>query len=175
MDSAILSASAGLIGSLIGGMSTFAASWLTQRQVLRTQTLMQNAMQRQAIYSDFIIEASKRLTEAWSHKAEGPEVIAGLYSAVARMRLTASSEIIKRAEQVILGIIAAYADPNRMRARGAPTRRRRSAEATHIQVVSRATRDQADPPAGWAALRQFRFWGERSIMRPPRRRARAGF
>jgi hypothetical protein len=113
MDSAILSASAGLIGSLIGGMSTFAASWLTQRQVLRTQTLMQNAMQRQAIYSDFIIEASKRLTEAWSHKAEGPEVIAGLYSAVARMRLTASSEIIKRAEQVILGIIAAYADPNR--------------------------------------------------------------
>ena len=27
--------------------------------------------------------------------------------------------------------------------------------------------------AGWAALRQFRFWGERSIMRPPRRRASA--
>jgi hypothetical protein len=58
-------------------------------------------------------EASKRLTEAWNHQAEGPEVIAGLYSAVARMRLTSSSEIIKRAEQVIRLIIAAYADPNR--------------------------------------------------------------
>lgn len=113
MDSAILSASAGLIGSLIGGMSTFAASWLTQRQVLHTQTLVQNAMQRQALYSDFIIEASKRLTEAWNHQAEGPEVIAGLYSAVARMRLTSSSEIIKRSEEVVLSIIAAYADPNR--------------------------------------------------------------
>jgi len=113
MDSAILSASAGLIGSLIGGMSTFAASWLTQRQVLRTQTLMQDAMQRRALYSDFIIEASKRLTEAWSHQAEGPEVIAGLYSAVSRMRLTSSSEIIKRSEQVVLSIVAAYADPNR--------------------------------------------------------------
>jgi hypothetical protein len=93
--------------------STFAASWLTQRRVLRTQTLMQNAMQRQALYSDFIIEASKRLTEAWSHQAEGPEVIAGLYSAVSRMRLTSSSEIVKRSEQVVLRIIAAYANPNR--------------------------------------------------------------
>ena len=113
MDSAVLSASAGLIGSLIGGMSTFAASWLTQRRLLRTQTLVQDKMQRQALYSDFIIEASRRLTEAWSHQAEGPEVIAGLYSAVSRMRLTSSNEIIKRSEQVIRSIIAAYADPNR--------------------------------------------------------------
>jgi hypothetical protein len=113
MDTAILSASAGLIGSLIGGASTFAASWLTQRRILRTQTIMQHGMQRQALYSDFIVEASKRLTEAWNHQAEGPEVIAGLYSAVARMRLTSSSEIIKRAEQVIRSIVAAYADPNR--------------------------------------------------------------
>ena len=104
MDTAILSASAGLIGSLIGGASTFAASWLTQRRMLRTQTIMQHAMQRQALYSDFIVEASKRLTEAWNHQAEGPEVIAGL---------TSSSEIIKRAEQVIRHIIAACADPNR--------------------------------------------------------------
>ena len=113
MDTAILSASAALIGSLVGGVSTFAASWFTQRRMLRTQTIAQHAMQRQALYSDFIVEASKRLTEAWNHQAEGPEVIAGLYSAVARMRLTSSSEIIKRAEQVIRHIIAAYADPNR--------------------------------------------------------------
>jgi hypothetical protein len=33
--------------------------------MLRTQTIMQHAMQRQALYSDFIVEASKRLTEAW--------------------------------------------------------------------------------------------------------------
>jgi hypothetical protein len=71
MDTAILSASAGLIGSLIGGVSTFGASWLTQRRMLRTQAVMQHAMQRQTLYSDFIVEASKRLTEAWNHQAEG--------------------------------------------------------------------------------------------------------
>jgi hypothetical protein len=61
MDTAILSASAGLIGSLIGGVSTFAASWLTQGRMLRTQTIVQHAMQRQALYSDFIVEASHRV------------------------------------------------------------------------------------------------------------------
>ena len=113
MDTAILSTSAGLIGSLIGGVSTFAASWVTQHRVLRTQTRAQHAMQRQALYSDFIVEASKRFTEAWNHQAEGPEVIAGLYSAVGRMRLISSGRITKLAEEVIHSVISAYADPNR--------------------------------------------------------------
>jgi hypothetical protein len=113
MDNAILSASAGLIGSLIGGLSTFAASWLTQRRLLRNQIHMQHAMQRQALYSDFIVEASRRFTEAWSHQAEGPEVIAGLYSVVGRMRLISSNKVIGCAEEAIHRLIAAYSDPDR--------------------------------------------------------------
>ena len=44
-------------------------------------------MKREALYAEFIKEASKRRAEAWSHQAESPEVIAGLYSGVERMRL----------------------------------------------------------------------------------------
>ena len=113
MDTAILSASAALIGSLVGGVSTFAASWVTQRKMLRTQTRMRHARQRQKLYSEFIIEASRCLAEAWSHQAEGPEVISNLYSAVERMRLVSSSRVVKCAEEVMRGIIAAYAEPNR--------------------------------------------------------------
>ena len=113
MDTAILSASAGLIGSLIGGLSTFAASWVTQHKVLGTQTRMHHVRQRQKLYSEFIIEASRCLAEAWSHQAEGPEVISNLYSAVERMRLVSSSRVVKCAEQVMRGVIAAYAEPNR--------------------------------------------------------------
>jgi hypothetical protein len=40
MDSAILSATAALVGSLVGGVSTFAAYWLTQRVQIRAQVLM---------------------------------------------------------------------------------------------------------------------------------------
>ena len=113
MDTAILSASAGLIGSLIGGLSTFAASWVTQHKLLGTQTRMHHVGQRQKLYSEFIIEASRCLAEAWSHQAEGPEVISNLYSAVERMRLVSSSRVVKCAEEVMRGIIAAYAEPNR--------------------------------------------------------------
>jgi hypothetical protein len=113
MDTAILSASAGLIGSLIGGVSTFAASWITQGKLLGANMRMRHARQRQKLYSEFIIEATKCLAEAWNHQAEGPEIISNLYSAVERMRLISSRRVVKCAEQVMRGVIAAYAEPNR--------------------------------------------------------------
>jgi hypothetical protein len=113
MDTAIISASAGLIGSLIGGVSTFAASWVSQRKLLGIQTRIFHARQRQKLYSEFIIEATRRLAEAWNHQAEGPEVVSNLYSAVQRMRLVSSSRVVQCAEDVMRAVIAAYAEPNR--------------------------------------------------------------
>ena len=113
MDTAILSASAGLMGSLIGGVSTFAASWVTQGKLLGAHARMRHARQRQKLYSEFIIEATRCLTEAWNHQAEGPEVVSNLYSVVERMRLVSSTRVVKCAEQVMRGVIAAYAEPNR--------------------------------------------------------------
>jgi len=113
MDPAILSATSALTGSLIGGASMLAASWLSQRGQFRAQALVHEAVKRETLYAEFIIEASKRLTEAWARHAESPEVLAGLYSAVDRMRLTSSTEVIRVAEQVVLQVIEAYADANK--------------------------------------------------------------
>src|SRR5271166_3517461 len=107
MDPAILSAASALTGSLIGGVSMLAASWLSQRAQFRAQALVHEAVKRETLYAEFIIEASKRLTEAWSHQAESPEVVAGLYSAIERMRLTSSIEIIRVAELVVRQVIDA--------------------------------------------------------------------
>jgi hypothetical protein len=112
MDPAILPAAAGFIGSLVGGVSTFAASWLTQRGQLRLQTLVQEAVKREALYAEFIVEATKRVAEAWSHQAESPEALAALYSVHERMRLTSSDEVIDAAEEVIQQIAEAYAAPD---------------------------------------------------------------
>lgn len=75
--------------------------------------LIQEAVKRETLYAEFIIEASKRLTEAWGHQAEGPEVFAGLYSAIERMRLTSSGEVIRVAEQVVRFVVEAYAAPDK--------------------------------------------------------------
>ena len=69
MDTAILSAASALAGSLIGGVSTLIASWLTQRGQLRAQALIHEAVKRETLYSEFISEASKRRADAWSHHA----------------------------------------------------------------------------------------------------------
>ena len=113
MDPAILSATAALVGSLVGGVSTFAAYWLSQRMQLRAQGLMQRYAEREALYAEFIVEASKRFADAWSHHAEGPEVVVGLFSAIERMRLTSSDEVVVAAEQVMRTVSDAYAQPDK--------------------------------------------------------------
>jgi hypothetical protein len=59
------------------------------------------------------MEAAKRLTEAWSKQPEEPDVLAGLYAAVERMRLISSNTVIENAERVFRRVVEAYADPNR--------------------------------------------------------------
>ena len=113
MDPAILSAASALAGSLIGGVSMLTASWLTQRGQFRAQALVHEAVKRDTLYAEFIIEASKRLTDAWTSHAESPEVVAALYSAVERMRLTSSTEVIRVAEQVVRRVLEAYAEANK--------------------------------------------------------------
>ena len=112
MDPAILSATSGLVGSLIGGVSTFTASWLTSHNQYRTQTLVQGAARRETLYAEFLAEAAGRFADAWSHQAAGPEVVARLFGAVARMRLTSSRAVISAAEEVVRQVMDAYAAPN---------------------------------------------------------------
>jgi hypothetical protein len=142
MDTTILSAAAGLIGSLIGGASTFAASWVTQRKLLGSQTRMHHARQRQELYSEFIIEATRRLAEAWNHKAEEPEVVSNLYSAVQRMRLISSSRVVDCAEQVMRVVIAAYAEPNKTFDELRQRVQHRSDEADHLREFTEACRQE---------------------------------
>jgi hypothetical protein len=113
MDPAILSATCALVDSLIGGVSTLTASWLTQRGHLRARALVHEAVKRETLYAEFIAEASRCLTDAWSRQAEGAEVITGLYAAVQRMQLTSSDEVIHIAHQVIRLVVEAYAAPNK--------------------------------------------------------------
>jgi hypothetical protein len=74
IDSALLSAIAALMGSLIGGTATLTASWLTQRLQLRIQATVHEAAKRESLYAEFIIEASRRLchvNERWAGRGVG--------------------------------------------------------------------------------------------------------
>lgn len=113
MDQSIISATAGLTGSLLGGMSTFAASWLNTRAQFRTQTTVQQAAHRERLYADFISKAARHLVRAWGHQLQRPQGLVGLFSLIERMRLTSSDPVIAAAERVIRHITAAYNAPNK--------------------------------------------------------------
>jgi hypothetical protein len=109
----VLSATAALVGSLVGGVSTLAASWFTQRGQLRAQSLVHEAAKREALYAEFIAEASRHFASAWDHHAQSAEALAGLYSAMQRMRLTSSAEVVAAAQQAVRLVLEAYAAPDK--------------------------------------------------------------
>jgi hypothetical protein len=112
MDPAILSATSGLMGSVLGATSSIVATWLSRQDEWRVQARVREAVKREALYSEFIVEASKRMADALGHEATGPEVIVALYAAVGRMRLMSSREVIDAAERLVRLIIETYSSPN---------------------------------------------------------------
>jgi hypothetical protein len=107
-----------------------------------TQRRLIHATQRQELYSEFIIEATKRLAEAWNHQAEGPEVVGNLYSAIQRMRLISSDSVVSCAEDVLRGVIAAYAEPNRTFDELKRRVQQRSDEEDHLRAFTEACKQE---------------------------------
>jgi signal transduction histidine kinase len=112
MDAAVLSATSALFGSLVGGMTSLASTWLTQRFQGQIQQRTTLATKREALYNEFIDEASKRFVDAMTHNVESPEVIILLYASISRMRLTSSRDVIQAAESVMRLVSDMYAAPN---------------------------------------------------------------
>jgi hypothetical protein len=113
MDAAYVPVLSALAGSAIGALSSVATTWLTQNAQNRLAYLNQQRAKREALYSEFIDEASRLFTDALSHEMEDLTKVVHLYSIQNKIRLFASPEIVDRAIEVTDAIIAAYYSPSR--------------------------------------------------------------
>ena len=113
MDQTYLSALAALAGSAIGGMTSLATSWLTQRAQFRAQQLGHDLGRREDLYRDFIEEASRLYTDAYEHDKADVSKLVKLYALVSRMRVLSSPKIIESADAVCRVIIDTYLAPNK--------------------------------------------------------------
>jgi hypothetical protein len=60
-----------LAGSMIGGVTSLTAAWLTQRHQATAERLTQEKSRRQKLYKEFIEETSRLYADALEHsKAE---------------------------------------------------------------------------------------------------------
>ena len=116
VDTAYISAIAALSGSIIGGLTSLGASWVSQNAQARAQLLLESKGRRQELYKAFIEEASKLYGDALvTDSAENADIskFVGLYTMLSRMRILSSQAVIENAEKIIEVIAKEYFEPTR--------------------------------------------------------------
>src|ERR1700754_1673475 len=108
MDTSWITALAALAGSLIGGLTTFATTWLSQRYQDNRERAASEIAKREALYGDFINEATRVGVEAMERELESLTAATALVALLNRIRLTASEEVLKAAETVVDQIAEIY-------------------------------------------------------------------
>jgi hypothetical protein len=112
MDTSIVTALAALMGSLIGGFTSFGSTWLTQRHASRSKWLRNEIAGRESLYSDFIEEAAQRLADAVEHNISNPTQIVHFLALYNRIRFVGSDEVSDAAQKLMDVTIMLYRAPN---------------------------------------------------------------
>ena len=116
MDTAYISALSALGGATIGGLASFGSSWLTQRTQLRFSHHEAVKAKREALYAEFVDEASRRYGDALGHQKDDVADLVRIYGLIGRIMLVAPRAVVTAAERThwtrsfrpTLGPIASY-------------------------------------------------------------------
>ena len=108
MDTNVLTAMSGVLGSLVGGSATVATTWITQRTVNRRELIQGDITKREMLYGEFIAECAKLTVDAFTHKLDKPETLIPLYALINRIRLRASQPVLTEAERLLRSIPERY-------------------------------------------------------------------
>jgi hypothetical protein len=112
MESTIIPAIAAACGSLVGAATTIITAWITQRTQKAHTEREAKLRNREALYGEFVTEASRLTVEALSHSLEQPDTFVTLYGITGRIRLVATDPVLAAAEACIHQIIDLYVKPN---------------------------------------------------------------
>jgi hypothetical protein len=112
MDTAYISALSALGGATIGGLASFGSSWLTQRTQLRFSQHEAVKAKREALYAEFVDEASRLYGDAMGHQKDDVADLVKLFALLGRIRLVSLRPVITAAERTLHMISEAYLGPN---------------------------------------------------------------
>ncbi len=113
MDPGYITALAALGGAALGGFTSFATSWTTQRAQMNAERIASSKSQRQKLYKAFIENASKIYGDALIHDNLELSGLIELYAVLSRMRVLSSIPVIESADRVVQVITETYSQPNK--------------------------------------------------------------
>jgi hypothetical protein len=112
VDSSIITATAALLGSLAGASASIFTTWLTQRNQLIRDRLVEELRRRELLYEEFIKQASNSVIDSLSNSLDRPDKFVQLYASLSCIRLLSSQPVLFAAETCCRRIVDFYSKPN---------------------------------------------------------------
>jgi hypothetical protein len=112
MEAAYISAFAALAGTAIGGLASFATSWVTQTAQAKAQRIAAERDTRAALFGKFLDEAAKLYADALQNRRDDTSALIGIYALTNRIRLMSTPPVVEAADTVARIIVDAYLAPN---------------------------------------------------------------
>jgi hypothetical protein len=141
MDVAYLSALSALGGSVVGGLTSGIATWLSQRAHARAGQLAREMSRRDDLYKDFIVAASKAYGEAILCNEPQIQELLAVYAMISRMRVVSSPRTVLCAEKIMETTIGTYFAPNKT-IREVHELMRNGVEIDPLKAFSEAAREE---------------------------------
>ena len=113
MDANLITALAGVLGSVSGASAAIATTWISQKSQTVRERAKWETRKRETLYGDFITEASHLVADAFDHSLDKPETLVKLYAHLGRIRLVSSEPVLAAAEECCERVVDLYAQPNR--------------------------------------------------------------
>ena len=115
MDSSSIAAISAILGTTVGGLSTFATTFLNQRYAMRRDIMAKDVANREQLYSEFLKEVgnlyfdsvNRRTLDDTSQQAS----LITMFSLVGRIRMISSEAVLTSAEKVAEDIVESYKRP----------------------------------------------------------------
>jgi hypothetical protein len=142
MNDVALTALAALVGSAIGGLTSFIASRIQQTTAFKTQLLLSDKAKRQEVYASFVDQACKLYGEALTRGEPDLLRIVSLYGLISQMRIISSVEVTQAAESVTLWIIDTFSQHHMSLADIRVALKERNPDLDPLRDFSRSCREE---------------------------------
>lgn len=111
VDTSVIVALAALAGSAVGACASVVTTFVTQRLQTRSARIAAELVHQEELYGRFVEEAVPLFIHALEETKVDPAKLMRVFSIMGRIRLTASDEVLRAAEDVGKRLVDAYERP----------------------------------------------------------------